>query len=616
MTEHQQTDGQKRTGGQKQMSRRRQTAGRLRVVGHVLGIAFRESRGQVAAVVLLVLVIATATAATGWSQRWLVDAAGLGSVPGVLAAVALGGTAHLLLSAGMRFQGNLHNALSSVVNVALNQEILGRAARIPTIEHLERPDYQDRLKLLRNNTYGLAASVWTITGTVAALLSVGLSMWLLATVHPVLAGLALLAVPPLWFAHRGSELVRRAHRTTAELTRIEQELHELCVTAEPAKETRIAGATDELDRHADRLWARVLDARRGAQVRSAGWQLFGWALYAAGFVAALGYVARLAADGRATAGDLVLVITLGSQLRGQIMVTAGGIAGVAQTAHAMDDYRWLVEYERTAAAPGQAAAPHRLRTGIALENVTFRYPGTEVEVLRDVSVRLPAGATVALVGVNGAGKTTLVKLLTGLYLPDAGRVTVDGVPLVDLDPAGWRARTSGAFQDFVKFQLTARHAVGVGDLARRDDDTAVGGAVTEAGAGSVVAGLPDGLDTQLGPVFGGAELSQGQWQKLALARGLMRTDPLLLVLDEPTAALDPQAEHDLFERFVGAARSAAGAHGTITLLISHRFSTVGMADLIIVLADGRIAESGTHTELVAAGGPYARLYAMQARSYR
>lgn len=590
--------------------------GRARVVWHVLALAVRADRGTAWLTGLLVLLLAGAVAVTGYSQRWLVDAAGLGSAGGVLAAAALGAAAHMMLTAGQRLQGSLRNDLAFRVDLDLNQEILGRAAAIPTITHLERPEYLDRLTLLRENTYALAASCWSVAETAAALLSVGLSMWLLATVHPLLTGLALLAAPPLYLAGRGRRLVQQAAAETAETARTERDLHRLCVLPEPAKETRIALATPEISRHADRLWGQVLRARGRAQVLGAGWQLLGWACYAAGFVAAIGLVARLAATGAATAGDLVLVITLGSQLRFQIALTVASIGGVAQAGHAVDHYRWLAAYARAEAPGGAAAPPDRLTSGITLHEVGFAYPGTDRAVLRDVSVHLPAGATVAVVGVNGAGKTTLVKLLTGLYRAEAGRVTVDGRPLADLDPVLWRARVSGAQQDFAKFQFLARHTVGVGDLPRLEDRARVAAAVADAGAEPVVAGLADGLDTQLGHLFAGAELSHGQWQKLALARGLMRGGPLLLVLDEPTAALDPQAEHDLFERFVASARVAAGAYGTITLLISHRFSTVGMADLIVVLADGAVAELGTHAELMARGGAYARLYELQAASYR
>jgi ATP-binding cassette, subfamily B, bacterial len=229
---------------------------------------------------------------------------------------------------------------------------------------------------------------------------------------------------------------------------------------------------------------------------------------------------------------------------------------------------------------------------------------------------------VALVGENGAGKTTLVKLLCKLYEPTAGRILVDGVPLARVRTHEWRKRLAGAFQDFLRFELPARHSVGVGDVARRDDDRAVAGAVSRAGADDVVARLPQGLDTQLGPTWpGGVEVSFGQWQKLALARGFMRDDPLLLVLDEPTAALDAETEHALFERYAAAARGAGlagpngGARG-ITILVSHRFSTVRMADRIVVLDGARVAQVGSHEELMAKGGPYAELYAIQANAYR
>ncbi|MFD9949618.1 ATP-binding cassette domain-containing protein [Nonomuraea sp. NPDC059023] len=218
-------------------------------------------------------------------------------------------------------------------------------------------------------------------------------------------------------------------------------------------------------------------------------------------------------------------------------------------------------------------------------------------------------------GVNGAGKSTLVKLLTGMYLPTSGTISVEGIPLNELDLDQWRSRTSGVFQDFVKFQFPAGQSVGVGDLGQDFAPDAVRAAVNAAGASSTVALLPNGLDTQLGRVYEGAELSHGQWQKLALARGLMRRTPLLMVLDESTAALDPQAEHDLFERFIARARAAAATDGATIVLVSHRFSTVHMADHIVVIADGTIAEAGSHEELMARDGTYAGLFTLQASAY-
>ena len=237
-------------------------------------------------------------------------------------------------------------------------------------------------------------------------------------------------------------------------------------------------------------------------------------------------------------------------------------------------------------------------------------------MLREVSLTLPAGAVVAVVGENGAGKTTLVKLLAQLYPPTSGRILVDDVPLDTLDPEQWRSRLAGAFQDFVRFELPARSSIGLGDLPRVDD---VLGRVRRRGPGRGRrrrASAEAGLATQLGPHWpGGVDLSYGQWQKVALARGFMRDAPLLLVLDEPTAALDAETEHALFERFASAAREHSN-DGRITVLVSHRFSTVRMADLIVVLDGNRVAEVGSHEELMARRGQYADLYEVQAASYR
>ena len=237
-------------------------------------------------------------------------------------------------------------------------------------------------------------------------------------------------------------------------------------------------------------------------------------------------------------------------------------------------------------------------------------------LLDDVSFDLPAGKVIAIVGENGAGKSTLVKLLAKMYEPTSGRILVDGVDLARIATVDWRTRLAGAFQDFFRFEFLARQTVGLGDLPRVDDEPAVVTAVTRAGADDVIVRLPAGLETQLGPTWpGGTDVSFGQWQKLALARGFMRDRPLVLVLDEPTAALDAETEHALFERYSAAVRGDDGV-GRITILVSHRFSTVRMADLIVVLDGARVVETGTHEALVAQRGQYAQLYSIQAASYR
>src|SRR4029453_6083897 len=244
---------------------------------------------------------------------------------------------------------------------------------------------------------------------------------------------------------------------------------------------------------------------------------------------------------------------------------------------------WLEDYVASLTASADLAVPARLSEGIRLEKVSFAYPGTERLVLEDVSLELPAGAVIAIVGENGAGKTTLVKLLGKFYEPSAGTIYIDGQPLARMPADAWRERLAGAFQDFFRFEFRALHSIGVGDVPRLDHEPSVTAAIHRAGAADVVSSLAAGLETQLGPTWpGGVEVSFGQWQKIALARAFMRERPLLLVLDEPTAALDAESEHALFERYA-AASGAERTDGRITILVSHRFSTVRMADLIVVL---------------------------------
>ncbi|HEY6359267.1 MAG TPA: ABC transporter ATP-binding protein, partial [Vicinamibacterales bacterium] len=361
-------------------------------------------------------------------------------------------------------------------------------------------------------------------------------------------------------------------------------------------------------------WERWYAPVAAARSRSSAWYAAGWAIFALAYV---GAIVLVAAGPHANPASAILVLTAGGRLSGYLSGAVGEIGFLRGMW--MDGSRrlaWLEDYAATIAASGDAPVPAVLGRGIRLDHVSFSYPGTSRVVLDDVSVMLPAGAVVAIVGENGAGKTTLVKLLAKMYEPSSGAILLDDTPLARVRAPEWRARLAGAFQDFFRFEFLARHAVGLGDVLRLDDEAAVVAALDRGGASDVAARLPSGLGTQLGATWPlGVDLSFGQWQKLALARGFMREAPLLLVLDEPTAALDAETEHALFERFASAARDA-GDRGRVTVLVSHRFSTVRMADLIVVLDGARLVEVGTHDALMASAGPYAELYGIQANAYR
>ena len=311
----------------------------------------------------------------------------------------------------------------------------------------------------------------------------------------------------------------------------------------------MTGIGDRLVADRRAAWERWYGPVAAARWESAVWHTLAWAIFGAGFVGAVVFVASVI---HATPGNVLLVLAAGSRLSAYIGATVGEIGFLRGIW--LDGSRRLAWLEDYAAALDRALPTRRCRsgsrTGIRFEHVSFAYPGTERLVLEDVCLDLKPGSVVAIVGENGAGKTTLVKLLCRLYQPTSGRILVDGRELARMPADAWRSRLAGAFQDFFRFEFRARQTVGVGDVPRLDDEPAVVAAVDRAGADDVVARLTAGLETQLGPTWpDGVEVSFGQWQKLALARGFMRDRPLLLVLDEPTAALDAETEHALFERY-------------------------------------------------------------------
>jgi ATP-binding cassette subfamily B protein len=540
-----------------------------------------------------------------------------------MAAVALGVSAAatwFLRTLSTRVQRGFRDR----VTIALEAHVARLQASVATIAHQERPDYLDRLSVLRNQVFVLDHMYMSLFSTCGWILRLGVTIVLLMSIHPALALLAVFALPTVLTSTWRPAVERAAQERGAPFNRLARHLFTTATTATPGKEVRVTGIAERLVIERREAWQRWYRPVSSARWGSAAWHTLAWGAFGAAYVGAVVFVSS---GLHAPVGGVLLVLAAGSRLSAYIGATVGEIGFLRGIW--MDGARrlaWLEDYAAAVVASADLPAPVRLNQGIRFEHVSFAYPGTNRLVLDNVDLFLPAGAVIALVGENGAGKTTLVKLLAKLYEPSAGRILIDHVELGRISADEWRARLTGAFQDFFRFEFRARHTVGVGDVPRLDDQPAVVTAVGRAGADDVVGQLTAGLETQLGPTWPqGVEVSFGQWQKLALARGFMRDEPLLLVLDEPTAALDAETEHALFERYAAASgrysaslsgAAAGNEDGRITILVSHRFSTVRMADLIVVLDSARVAEVGGHDELMARGGIYAELYGIQAAAYR
>jgi ATP-binding cassette subfamily B protein len=585
----------------------------------VLSLAFRADRRLAILAITLGIVSSIAGPVSAAALGSLVDAATSGNTESAsVAAIVLSLTWVASHAAGhaashVAFALNMH-----IIRLAFSEliEISGRA---PTIELHERPEAADRVELVRKDVKMLAFAMLSFVWAVGIVTQLTTTLVILVSVHPSLVVLPLLGIPSLVAGARAQRLRQRAREETIEDQRLSDHLFGLGTTSGPGKEVRIFGLAGEIaDRHGSVRRSIQLMERR-AEMRALAGTVLGWLAYAVGYAGAVVLVSVLAVDGRATVGDVILVISLAGQIQFQLDGAVQLIGDFIRNLRTADHYLWLRDHANRAVASRRpfASPPDTMTEGIRLEGVSFRYPGTEVDVLTDVNLTLAAGTAVAIVGVNGAGKTTLAKLLAGLYEPTQGRVTVDGVDLRDLDMDAWRRRMSACFQDFVHFEYLARESVGLGDLSRIEDEGQVSEALVRASASDVVGSLPNGLGTSLGKDYDdGVELSTGQWQKVALGRAMMRDEPLLLILDEPTASLDAYTEHALFERYARASVRAGREIGAITLLISHRFSTVRMADLVAVVEAGRVVQTGTHDELEREHGAYRELYELQSRAYR
>ncbi|WBB53732.1 ABC transporter ATP-binding protein [Verrucosispora sp. WMMD573] len=585
----------------------------------VLRLAWRQGRAKTATAVVLMLLSAVAAPLGALALKVTTDAVLQQDVGSAVA----GGLAVAVLAICVLTMGHFAHVayfeLSELNTLQFDCELIELANGSAGLAHHERAEYSDRIAVLRQELPRLG---WSGMSGLLSTVSLGLAMVVtgvvLAELEPLLLLLPLAAVAPVLASQRGQRLRGQARDDAAAHTRRARHLFGLATSADAAKEIRVSRARDLLLRRHANSWAAASEVHARAEWRATALLIGGQLVFSLAYIAAVLLVVRDAAANRATVGDVVLVIALATQVNHQVTQGVMLLGDLQRMAQALSRLRWLRELiARQAPEPADEELPSTISGGIDLVDVGFTYPGTDRPVLADVNLHLPAGTTVALVGENGSGKTTLVKLLCRFYQPTAGTIKVDGVDLQRVPLDRWRSRIAAGFQDFVRFELTAQRAVAVGDLTVLDDREAALRGLARARSGGIVTQLPDGLDTQLGKSYtDGAELSGGQWQKLALGRAMMREGPLLLVLDEPTAALDAQAEHSLFEQYAESARRIGKKSGGITLLISHRFSTVRMADVILVIGDGRIVESGDHDSLMARDGLYAELFTLQANSYR
>jgi ATP-binding cassette subfamily B protein len=527
--------------------------------------------------------------------------------------------------------------LQERVTLGIQLRIMDRASRLDLAFFEDSESYD----LLRRAQQGAASRplfmVSGVFGLIQTAIAFGSMIVLLVALSPLLAVVALVSPIPAFIADtrygwRGYNFARWA----SPIRRRMDYLTTLVTTDTYAKEVKLFGLGSYfIDRF--RQLSRVYQDRQRGLVVTRYFVGFVWSTITtlAGSLTYL-YVALQAIAGRLTLGDLTLYTQAASSVQGSVQGLLGGFGSMYENHLYLNDLFELlampvgIEHragdgareergstERAAAVEQaasevRAAAAARATIGageIVFEHVTFRYPGTGHEALRDISLRIAPGETVAIVGRNGAGKSTLIKLICRLYDPTEGRILLDGVDLREIDPTDVRRLIGGMFQDYVTYQASAAENIGLGELERIEDRAAVEEAALKGGADSLLPRLPDGWDTPLGKWFdGGVELSGGEWQKIALGRAFMR-DARILVLDEPTSALDAQAEFELF------ARLRSLAQGRTAIYISHRFSTVRQADRILFLEHAELVEEGTHDELMALAGRYARLFTLQAAAY-
>ncbi len=510
-----------------------------------------------------------------------------------------------------RATGLVDSVLSELHSNTVSVELMAHAAKLDLM-HFESAEYQDRLERARRQAAGRNALLSQMFGQAQDIITVAtLAAGLFVYAPWLILLLPLSFVPAIWGETRFNTVAYFMNRWRTPERRELEYIRYIGASAETAKELKLFGLGDFLIERFRHLASQIFVENRNLATRRAFWGALFSGISTLTYYGAYGFIVWRTITGDFTIGDLAFLSGSFLRLNGLFQKILLGFTQIAGQSMYLDDLFSFFEIEPTIISPvNPRTFPQPIQRGIRFDNVGFRYPGTDNWAIRHLSFELKAGETLALVGENGAGKTTIVKLLTRLYDPDEGNITVDGVDLRDFAVADIHAHIGVIFQDFIRYSLSARENIGVGRIADQNDMVLIGKAAERSLADAVIAKLPKGYDQPLGRLFKqGRDLSGGEWQKVAIARAYMR-DAQLIILDEPTAALDAKAEAEVFARF----KSLAA--GKTAVIISHRFSTVRMADRILVLDDGAILEAGSHEELLALRGRYAELFELQAAGYR
>jgi ATP-binding cassette, subfamily B, bacterial len=606
----------------------RERASALKNLPPFLKLVWQTSPGLTAADLACRLARAFLPIATLYVGKLIIDevvrVAGAGHAPqGLREWIASGLVDHLLVLLGLELAlAIVSDILGRVVSLldALLSERFSNTTSIRLMEHaatldledFEDAELQDRLDRARRQTMGRMTLMSQIFGQAQDVVTIASFATGLAVYAPWLIVLLVLALVPAFLgeAHFNAQSYSLNYAWTPERRELDY-VRQTGASVETAKEVKIFGLNAFLIGRYRELSERFYGANRTLAIRRASWGGALTAIGTLGYYVAYAFIAWRTLRGDFTIGDLTFLSGSFRRLRNLLEGLLIGFSQVAGQALYLDDLFSFFEIEpEIVSPPDPRPFPMPIREGFTFKDVGFQYPGAERWAVRNLDFTLHAGEVLALVGENGAGKTTLVKLLARLYDPDEGRILLDGHDLREYDLAALRANIGVIFQDFVRYHLTAAENIAVGRIEARDDRARIEAAAHASLADEVIERLPAKYDQVIGKRFkSGVDLSGGEWQKVAIARAYMR-DAQLLILDEPTAALDARSEFEVFQRFKEL------SEGKTAVLISHRFSSVRMADRILVLAEGRIEAQGTHHELLAAGGRYAELFELQAAGYK